>query len=220
MQGLVFFSQIIVSPFMMHIYFITLIGRPSTALTLLKILGIFHGIWNLDFFRILNFDICLSIHPLSLLCLDFVIAVYPIILIVVTYIIATAYDSQVKIVTVFIKRFAALFSLYKKNWNLRTSTIDSFSTFMILCSLKFLCTCSALLIPVSVCDTTRDSKCRLALFYDSSVQYFGEEHLPYSSYLRFCNIYIFSNGIIIVLSMPSFSEDTCKDFASMLEISH
>ena len=180
-QGLVFFSQIVASPFLMQRYFIRLTGRPSIALTLLKILGTFHGIWNLDFFRILNFDICLSIHPLSLLCLDFVIAVYPIILIVVTYIIATAYDSQVKIVTVFIKPFTALFSLYKKNWNLRTSTIDTISTFMILCSVKFLCTCSALLIPVSVCDISRDSKCRLALLYDSSVQYFGEEHLPYAT---------------------------------------
>ena len=180
-QGFVFFSQIVASPFMMRVYFISLTDRRSSpTLILLKIFGTFHGIWNLDFFRVLNLDICLSLHPLSLLCLEFVIAVYPIILIIVTHVIAAAYDSRVKIVTVIIKPFTTLFSFYKKNWNLRTSTIDTFSTFMILCSVKFLDTCSALLIPVSVCDTSRDSKCRLTLLYDTSVQYFGEEHVPFA----------------------------------------
>jgi len=179
-KGLIFFSQIVASPFIMRTYFINLAGQQSAYLLLIKIFGSFYGIWNLDFLRVLNFNICLSIEPLALLCLDYIVAVYPFILMVVTYAIAAAYDSRVKIVTVIVKPLTALFSLYKKNWKLRTSTIDVFSTFMILSSVKLACTCFDILIPVQVCETSSSNKCRLVLLYDATVPYFGEKHLPFA----------------------------------------
>ena len=174
-QGYVFCSQILMSPIFCRAIFLYL-RRESYYLKFVQFFGVLHGIWNLDFLRCLNFNICFQASPLTLLSLDFVVALYPLALITVTYFIIHAHDSNLKLIVMMLKPFKAAFSIFKSNWDVRTSTIDAFITFMFLSNMKLLCVSFDLLVPVKVCDTSNNGRCKFAVFYDASISYFGHEH--------------------------------------------
>ena len=181
-QGYVFLSQIMSSPIILR-HFILFYQRGHTNEIIFKLLqtfGTISGICNLDFFRLLNTDICFQISSLAIISLDFFVAIYPLLLMVITYMVTVAHDSNFTPVVVVLKPFKAIFRFYKSNWNVRTSTIDAFATFMYLSNEKFLIVCFDLLVPVQVCDTSNNDTCKLALFYDATVPYFGNAHLPYA----------------------------------------
>ena len=95
------------------------------------------GIWNLDFFRMAYNSFCL--HPnasaMDIMALDYVTAVYPILLIIITYGIVTLYD----------KKHFHLFpcahlihKLLRIRWNIRTSLVKVFASFIFLSSSRLL----------------------------------------------------------------------------------
>ena len=202
-QGYVFFSQIVSSPFVVRLIFVYLKGNTnSSQLKFIKFLGSLFGMWNLDFFRALNLEICFQVSPLTVLSLDFFVAVYPLLLMFITYIITLAHDSNFGPVVMVLKPFKTVFSAYKSNWNVRTSTVDAFSTFMFLCNVKFLSICFDLLAPVQVCDTSNNHKCKWAVFYDATLPYLGSEHLPYVLFAFVVLIVFVIFPVLILLLYP------------------
>ena len=69
--------------------------------------------------------------------------------------------------------------VFRKNWDIRTSLIDSFATLLYL---KFLSVAYDLLLPVYVYQLPPSGNLTISrrLFYDASIPYFGREHLPYA----------------------------------------
>ena len=80
------------------------------------------------------------------------------------------------------KPFHSIFEVFQRNWNIKTSLIDAFGTFFLLCSVKFLNVSFDLLVPIHVkqLSSTGELTYSRRLFYDASVVYFGERHLPYA----------------------------------------
>ena len=80
--------------------------------------------------------------------------------------------------------FKVVFKYFIKEWDIKTSTVDSFAAFMLLSSVKLLNVCFDILIPVEVTTlysqgyTTTNKSWRV--FYDASIPYFGTQHLPYA----------------------------------------
>ena len=74
--------------------------------------------------------------------------------------------------------FHKAFGIFRRNWDIRTSVIDSFATFFLLSYVKVLSVSSDLLIYSHV--YTLDGKSSTRLFYDPTLHYFGERHLPYA----------------------------------------
>ena len=71
--------------------------------------------------------------------------------------------------------------MFRKCWDIRTSVIDSFATFFLLSYVKVLSVTADLLIPTRVYELdTSESQSTLRLYYSPTVQYFGDEHLPYA----------------------------------------
>lgn len=93
-----------------------------------------YGIWNLDFFRPYYSDLCLGIGILPTLALDYAIAVYPLLLMTVSYLLILLYDRDCKII-IFLSR---PFRVFRRNWDVKTSIVDSFSAFFLLSNIKFL----------------------------------------------------------------------------------
>ena len=148
--------------------------------SLLKLFGSFYGIWNLDFFRPFYSDLCLGIGILPTLALDYVIAVYPLLLMIISYLLIVLYDRNYRVVTITWKPFRLLFSLFRRNWNIRTSVIDAYATFFLLSYTKFLNVSFDLLAPTQVYHlNTYNYTHTWALYYAGDVEYFGKEHLPY-----------------------------------------
>ena len=137
-----------------------------------------HGIWNLDFFRIMYSPFC--IHPkvttLQALALDYVIAVYPLLMVVTTYLLVKLHDNFRLIMWLW-KPFHFCFVRFRREWNIKSSLIDAFSTFLLLSYVKFLSVSLDLLLPVHVFDAQRETS--EYLLYDGSVKYFGPTHFPF-----------------------------------------
>lgn len=177
LHGVVLFSQGMSMPALSRIVLLTFQTKPD-MLDMVKAILPFYSFWNLDFFRSTMPDICINLSTLEALALDYVTAVYPILLMTLSYILIVLYDKNVGCVVCVWRPFKKLFSLFKKNWDVRTSVIDSFATFFLLSYVKIISVSGDLLMFTYVYGL--DDKKSARLFYDPSLVYFGKEHLPYA----------------------------------------
>ena len=174
-------------------------NRSHLSSTAVKVLLSIYGIWNLDFFRPFYSDLCLGIDILPTLALAYAIAVYPLLLMAVTYLLIVLYDNNFKVVTILWRPFRRVSSLFGRNWNIKTSIIDAFGTFLFLSNVKFLSVSFDLLVftkvyqfhPIYHNVTTK-------LYYAPDVDYFGKEHLPYAILAIIC-LSIFSILPVLLL---------------------
>ena len=203
-QGYVFFCQILSSPIFLRNIFIYMRVRGNSApfKIIMQLFGTLYGIWNLDFFRLLTLDICFEVSPLTVLSLDFFVAVYPLLLMILMYILTLLHDSNFKPVVKISKPIKAIFSLFVSNWDVKTSTIDAFTTFFYLSNIKFLSVCFDLLVPVQVCDTSVNGSCKWAVFYDATVPYLSNEHIPYAVLAMFIMLQFVMAPILILIIYP------------------
>jgi hypothetical protein len=186
-QGFLLYSQMISTPAIVrvHLLFIkysrTGESQSKVAEMILRFLAAFYGIWNLDFFRSVDFGICLGTDSLHTLVLDLIVGGYPLLLMVMSYALIGFCDRNLRPLVMIVKPFRTLFGVFRENWDLRTSLIDAFATVYLLTNIKFQSACLDLLLPVTVYNLTDSGNWTysLRLFYDGTVLYFGPRHLPY-----------------------------------------
>ena len=147
-----------------------------------KILSSLHGIWNLDFFRVVYEPFCLhpSMTTLQVLALDYAIAVFPLALIVITYSLVELHNRNCRVIVWLWQPFHACCVRIRRLQNIRTSLIDAFATFILLSCVKFLSVSFDLLTPVHLYDIYGKIIGTKYLYYDGTIEYFGKEHLPYA----------------------------------------
>ena len=184
-QGFLFYSQMISMPMIVRALFLARYVRKdwnATAHMAVQSLATLYGFWNLDFFRSFNFDICLGTDTLQTLALDLIVGAYPLLLMVISYILIELYDRNFRAFAIIWKPLRKLFSLFRENWDLRTSLIDSFTTTLLLTNVKFQSVSFDLLTPVTVyhLNATGNWTYSARLMYDATVPYFGSRHLPYA----------------------------------------
>ena len=160
---------------------LTVVHSDSDRIKVTKVVLSIYGIWNLDFFRPFYSDLCLGIGILPTLSLDYVIAVYPLLLMIFSYLLIVLYDRNYRVVTIMWRPFRLLISIFRRNWDIKTSVIDSFATFIFLSNIRFLSVSFDLLIPVRVYHLQFNNHTSTrALYYAGNLEYFGEEHRPYA----------------------------------------
>ncbi len=182
LHGFVIFAQALVLPEFGRLIILTLDSQPNLE-NPVKFLGSLFCLWNLDFLKMFDWGICLDMQPLSVRALDYTIAVYPFILSAASYILIELHDRNVRIIVLIWRPFRWIFTLFRRNWDIRTSIIDAYATFFQLSCFKTLCISFDLLIPTyvyTVGPSESDKDTTLVLYYDGTVDFFGEEHLPYA----------------------------------------
>ena len=145
----------------------------------MKIYLFFCSFRNLDLFRFVTPDICLNLTTLQSLALDYLLALYPFVLILLSYILIYFYDRKVVCIVTLWKPFHRILTLFRKSWDVRTSVIDSFSTFLLLSHVKILSVSADLLIPTQIYQLGSNTS-TFGLYFSPSVTYFGAEHRPYA----------------------------------------
>ena len=203
----VYFCQDLAMPLVLRLFFIVLDTNSNYgAFMLAKVLLSFYGIWNFDFFRPFYSDLCLGIGILPTLALDYVIAVYPLFLMMITYFLITLYDNNYRVVTILWSPFRKLLSIFKRNWNVRTSLIDAFVTFLFLSNVKFLSVSSDLLQGIKIYKLYPDHyNYTLGLYYAADVKYLSrDEHLPYAV-LAIVSLFSFVFLPTLILTLYPFS---------------
>ena len=172
------FSQNITISATVRLILATVTSYPKIG-TLVQTIAALYGIWNLDFFRTLIPHICLEVNTLQALALDYAIACYPLLLIVVSYVLIELHARNFRLLVCLWKPFRRFFIHFRKQWNIKTSVIEVFATFLLLSNVKFLSVSFDLLTPTEV-HNINGSSLGLFLYYDASIVYFGKEHLPYA----------------------------------------
>ena len=206
MLGYVFYCQILGSPMLSRTILLFLHKNLDTEMYTKiweQLIEILYGIWNLDFFRILDLKICLKLSPLATLSLDFFIAIYPLVIMIFIYMLTLMYGSNWKIVVTTIKLLKTVFAKTHIQKNIGTSVIHAFAIFMFLSNVKFLNLCLDLLLPVQVCSIAMNGSCRWAVFYEPSIDYFSHQHLPYAA-LGLVTFFVFVLTPMLFLILYSF----------------
>jgi hypothetical protein len=178
----VYYCQQLSQPYVLRVVFSVLVNSTNSNLYFVtKIFASLYGVWNLDFFRPFYSDLSLRMGILPTLALDYAIAVYPLLLMTISYLLIVLYDRNYRVVTIMWRPFQVLFSLFRRNWDIRTSLIDAFATFLFLSNMKLLSTSFDLLIPTQVYELyPHHSNSAAHLYYSGDIEYFSSEHLPYA----------------------------------------
>ena len=148
---------------------------------LAKFLFSLYSCWNLDFFRTVYTPFCL--HPklttIQAFAMDYLIAVYPLALLGLVYLLVELHDHDCRLIVWLWKPFHCCFTRFRRQWDIKTSLIDSFATFLLLSYVKFLGVSVDLLVPTTVYNIHGEPLPKMYLYYDGSTEYFGREHLPF-----------------------------------------
>ena len=155
-------------------YFI--LESSSVYTVLVNILIVFHSIWNLDFFRYIVSPFCVSsnLKSIHILFLDYISAVYPLVLIILTWVCIQLHSYNHKPL---VWLWNKLSYLYTKR-DSKSTTIDVFATFFLLSYTKLLLTSMFTFNRCSIFQAN-SSQSYSVLYYDTSVYYFSNEHIPY-----------------------------------------
>ncbi len=121
---------------------------------------------------------CVCTTAFKLLSLEYAIGFYRLVLIVVTYRLINLHERNVRPVVWLWSPFKRCLVHARREWNIRSSIIEAFATFLMLSYFRFLSISFKILLPAQVFDIHGDY-C-LYLYSNASIEYFGEEHLPYA----------------------------------------
>ena len=200
--AVVFLSQAVTFPIIVRIiHHIITEELDLWYIKAVKALFSVYGIWNLEFCRPFYDGFCLRTGILPTLVLDYAIAVYPLLLTFVSFLLMRLYSKNYRVVTTIWRPFRFLF---RKNWDSRTSLIDSYSTFFFISSMKILNLSLTLLTPARVYYLHQNSTTYSNTFYYAGhIKFFGKEHLPYAI-LAITMLCIFVILPIAVLSLYPF----------------
>ena len=203
LYGFVMFSQFIVIPANVRILLVAIYNNSSPGASIaVQTLAAIYGVWNLDFFRtFITHSICLKVNTLQALALDYSIAFYPLALIIIAYVLIELHDHNFRAIVLVWKPFHRCFSCFWQQWDIRTSIIDAFATFLLLSNTKLLSVSFDLLTPTSIYNMN-GSIVGIYLYYDASIDYFGKKHLPYAILALFVVLIFIIFPILLLLLYP------------------
>ena len=182
LNSFIFFSQVVTSPVYMRLFInaIQAYRYPHNE-TLLRILYALYGVWNLDFFRTLYNPFCFNhgFSAQSVISMDYLVALYPLILVLCTYRLAVLYERGCRPIVFIWKPFYKCFARFQRQWNIKNTLLQTFSTFMLLSYVKILGVSYALLIPTITIRSPHVGKRSTFYYYDATVTMFDLEHIGF-----------------------------------------
>ena len=183
----IFVSQMVSSPAFVSIYttFVYFSEKQPVVGANLKLIGdivsSIYGVWNLDFFRYVYQPFCL--HPnmttLQMISLDYAIAMYPLLLIFLTYAFVKIHDRFTIFQLVWKPVAWLMLKVNDHDFGIKRTLIKAFGTFILLSYVKILNTSVNILMPVQVYNAS-GLVVGTYTYYNGSVEYFGQDHLPYA----------------------------------------
>ena len=213
-RGFISICQGMVSPVCMRFYLIYAKGTTYIDAAF-KAFSTLYGVWNLDFFRMIIPPICLDISPIQALALDYAIAFYPLLLVVVSYILISLHSRDVRVVVWLWKPFNKLFYLIKQDWDLEGSVIKAFGTFFLLSYLKILNVTVDLLVYTNMYTLPlgeQSYQVKRVLYYESTIEYFGDQHLCYGIFAVFVAIFVVILPLVFLVVYPMCWFQKCLNY--------
>ena len=97
---------------------------------------------------------------------------------------------------------------FRSQWDVRTSIVEAFATFLLLSYVNFFSASFDILIPTHVYHVN-GSSLGLYMYYDATIEYFGEEHLPYALLAVFVLLVFIIFLLLLLLLYPMLCFQRC-----------
>ena len=206
LNGVLLVIQVAMSPLNLQLYEAWMNSKkiyPAGRNALRSITGIF-GIFNLDFLRDIYPKFCISpdFTILQVTALDFIPALYPFFLIFLTYFLIWLYDKNISFIVRAWKPFKYCLSGYYRQLNVRTSLVETFASFILLSSIKLASVSLTLLMVTHIYDVSGKPWHTSYLYYDSNIEFFGKQHLPYGLLAIFVLIVFVISPVLLMVLYP------------------
>ena len=182
MQGFILYAQSISTPSSMRELLNISHELTLGVKVIINVFATLYGVSNLDFFRTIYPDICLNVTTLQMLALDYVTAFYPLFLILVTTILVKLHSRGCKAMLLIcypLEKCLSRLTEIKK-----VSMINVFATFLLLSYGRIMSVSFNLLIYTQIVNSRGELVGRY-LYYDTSYEFLGKEHLPYGAIALF-----------------------------------
>ena len=210
LNAFVFYSHVISNPsiadnFAAQLSYVFM-DNPWIAKLILSIFIFPYGIWNLDCLptRSLIAPFCIgeSMRAVDTFTLNYLIgAIYPLLLIVSLFMCIELHARDFRPL-VWLWRYFGYFLRWRRNWNIRTSVIDAFATFMLLSYTKFCFLSLFLLVPMNTYNSAGNTVGPTRLYFDPSVIYGSPSHIPYMALSIFILIFVVLLPPVFLLLYP------------------
>ena len=159
-NGFIFFAQMMVTPFeatflryLLNWFFFSLDNDDDyVAKGMYQSVIIPYSVWNLDFYRIIGKDICLSqaLGPIDVLVLRYISILYPLFLLVLSYIIIELQAMNFRPVLWMLKILCFPCMRWRRVWKAKISILDAFATYVLLSYTKLMYTSFSLISQTEV----------------------------------------------------------------------
>ena len=141
------------------------------------------GIWNLDFLHFVIPPMCVSvsIKSINIFLFDYIIAFFPLILTVFAYVGIGLHDRIYRIIFYLTIPVKSFFRLFHRNWNPKSTILNTFGTFILLAYSKLIFVSINLLFIVYTYDSSGEAILNsTVLLVDTSINFFHSQHIPYA----------------------------------------
>ena len=185
MTSYVMYSQLLVFAFTVDIEAINVIRAEINGgiYTVLNIVIMMYGVWNLDFFRYIVPPFCVSsqFKIIHIVFLTYISAFYPLCLIAITWACIELHSHNFKPLIWLWNKTHRLFFMMKQGWNSKNTVVDVFATFLLLSYTKLMIQSLTTLgyVHIEIANNTNVTIETVSAL-DPSVEYFGFEHLPFA----------------------------------------
>ena len=211
LNAFIFYSQVISSPttaanFLAQLTFVFR-NSPIVAKLILIVFVYPYGIWNLDCFPVLilipPFCLFQNMKAVHAFVLNYLVAAcYPLLLIGFLFICVELHAHGCRPLVWVWQRFGYCLGRWRRNWDVRTTIIDAFATFLLLTYTKFCFLSFYLLVPMNLYSSNGTIVGQPRLYFDPSVKFGDTEHIPFICLSLFILVFVIILPPIFLLLYP------------------
>ena len=217
LHGFIFIAQILTQTSIMKVLYTKFDSSHHLERDIVILLETLYSIWNLNFFRAFTPDICLKITTLDALLFEYVVASCPMLLIVLTYIATELHSRGYQIIIVLWRPFRLCSIYFRKEWNIKSSLIDVFATFLLLSYNRLLDINFSLLMYISPYNPKGETVGRY-VYYDSSKKFFGRGHRLYGNFAALMLFFFNVVPFLLLLLYPMKWFQQCLNYSKINKI--
>ena len=188
LTGYIYFAHVIIPTVFFYPSLVTLPQR-LFGYWPLQILLALYGIWNLNFLHFIVPPYCISprLSILQLISLGYISSLYLLLLCIITYSLIELHARDNWLLIRIWRPFHTFFIKMRRSWNIQSSVIHSFATFLLLSYGKNMFVSFSLIQGYNVVqlDVNTNSLRTMSLrSVDLGAPYFGATHAPYGTLYR------------------------------------
>ena len=207
LSGFIFIAHVVIASVFFYPALIT-IPQYLFGYWPLQVLLALYGFWNLDFMQFMVPPFCVSprLSTLGFISLSYISSLYPLLLCIITYSLIELHARDNWLLIRIWRPFHRFFVNMRRPWNIQSSVIQSFATFILLSYGKNMFTSFTLIQGQRIVELDVDTNTLRTMSprsIDLGAPYFGATHAPYGTLGLCVGVITILLPLVLVLLYPT-----------------